>query len=103
MLTNDELIESLIKDVNNLVKNMAAGQYVQFCLLVTQITQKLLNLKSGIKSDMDNKNSVIESLKETIRSFKEIIEGKHDAIPESYFLYAGSIDEVVEKWKGDHQ
>ena len=39
-------------------------------------------------------------LKETIRSFKEIIEGKHDQIPESYFLYAGSIDEVVEKFKG---
>ena len=41
-------------------------------------------------------------LKETIRSFKEIIDGKHDAIPESYFLYAGSIDEVVEKWKGEN-
>jgi len=40
-------------------------------------------------------------LKETIRGFKEIIEGKHDQIPESYFLYAGSIDEVVEKWKGE--
>ncbi len=40
-------------------------------------------------------------LKETIRSFKEIIEGKHDQIPESCFLYAGSIDEVVAKWKGE--
>ena len=39
-------------------------------------------------------------LKETIRSFKEIIEGKHDDIPESYFLFAGSIDEVVEKDQG---
>ena len=39
-------------------------------------------------------------LKETIRSFKEIIEGKHDDIPESYFLFAGSIDEVVEKYRG---
>ena len=39
-------------------------------------------------------------LKDTIRSFREIIEGKHDAIPESYFLFAGSIDEVVEKYKG---
>ena len=39
-------------------------------------------------------------LKETIRSFKEIIEGKHDDIPESYFLFAGSIDEVVEKYQG---
>ncbi len=40
-------------------------------------------------------------LKETIRGFKEIIEGKHDTIPESYFLFAGTIDEVVEKWKGE--
>ena len=40
-------------------------------------------------------------LKETIRGFKEIIEGKHDQIPESCFLYTGTIDEVVEKWKGD--
>ena len=42
-------------------------------------------------------------LKETIRVFKEIIEGKHDDIPESYFLFAGSIDDVVEKWKGDQK
>ena len=38
--------------------------------------------------------------KETIRSFKEIIEGKHDHIPESCFLFAGSIDDVVAKYKG---
>ena len=39
-------------------------------------------------------------LKETVRGFKEIIEGKHDHIPESYFLFAGSIDDVVEKYQG---
>ena len=38
-------------------------------------------------------------LKETIRGFKEIIEGKHDEIPESFFLFAGTIDEVVEKYR----
>ena len=38
-------------------------------------------------------------LKETIRGFREIIDGKHDDIPESCFLFAGSIDEVVEKAK----
>lgn len=38
-------------------------------------------------------------LKETIRGFKEILEGKHDALPESAFLFAGSIDEVVAKAK----
>ncbi len=36
---------------------------------------------------------------ETIRGFKEIIEGKHDEIPESYFLNAGSIDDVVARMK----
>ena len=39
-------------------------------------------------------------LKETIRGFKEIIEGKHDDVPESAFLFAGTIDEVVAKFKG---
>ena len=36
---------------------------------------------------------------ETIRGFKEILEGKHDDIPESYFLNAGSIDDVVARVK----
>ncbi len=40
-------------------------------------------------------------LKETVRGFKEIIEGKHDQIPESCFLFAGTIDDVVKKWKGE--
>jgi F-type H+-transporting ATPase subunit beta len=36
-------------------------------------------------------------LKETIRSFKEILSGKHDELPEAAFYMVGSIDEVVEK------
>ncbi|MBQ3667678.1 MAG: F0F1 ATP synthase subunit beta, partial [Clostridia bacterium] len=39
------------------------------------------------------------TMKETVRGFKEIIEGKHDDIPESFFLFAGGIDEVVEKYE----
>ncbi len=35
---------------------------------------------------------------ETIQGFREIMEGKHDDIPESYFLNAGNIDDVVAKW-----
>ena len=38
-------------------------------------------------------------LKETIRGFKEIIEGMHDDLPESAFLFVGTIDEAVEKAK----
>ena len=36
---------------------------------------------------------------ETIRGFKEIIEGKHDDLPESAFLFVGTIDEAVQKAK----
>ena len=36
-------------------------------------------------------------LKETIRGFKEIIEGRHDDLPESAFLFVGTIDEAVAK------
>lgn len=38
-------------------------------------------------------------IKETIRGFKEILEGKYDTLPESAFLFAGSIDDVIEKAK----
>ena len=39
-------------------------------------------------------------LAETVRGFKEIIEGQHDQVPESCFLFAGTIDDVIAKWKG---
>ncbi len=38
-------------------------------------------------------------IKETIRGFKEILDGKHDDLPEQAFLYVGTIDEAVEKAK----
>ncbi|HUU62742.1 MAG TPA: F0F1 ATP synthase subunit beta [Dehalococcoidia bacterium] len=38
-------------------------------------------------------------VKETVRGFKEILDGNHDALPEQAFFMAGTIDEVVEKAK----
>ena len=38
-------------------------------------------------------------IKETIRGFREILDGKHDSLPESAFLFVGTIDEAVEKAK----
>jgi len=42
-------------------------------------------------------------VKETVRGFKEILEGRHDQIPEHYFLMAGTIDEVVARYQGTEQ
>ena len=41
-------------------------------------------------------------LKETIRGFREILDGRHDEIPEQLFLMAGGIDEVVERYEKSH-
>ena len=38
-------------------------------------------------------------VEETVRGFREIIEGKHDDLPESAFLFVGTIDEAVKKAK----
>ncbi len=38
-------------------------------------------------------------IKETVRSFKEILDGKHDNLPEAAFLFVGTIEEAVEKAK----
>lgn len=38
-------------------------------------------------------------VKETVRGFKEILDGKHDDLPESAFLFVGSIEEAIEKAK----
>lgn len=39
------------------------------------------------------------SIQDTVRSFKEILEGKHDDLPESAFLFVGTIEEAIEKAK----
>ena len=62
--------------------------------------QRFLSQPFSVASQFTGFEGKYVPLKETIRGFKEIIEGKHDAIPESCFLFAGTIDDVVEKWKG---
>jgi F-type H+-transporting ATPase subunit beta len=39
------------------------------------------------------------SLGETVRGFREILDGKHDDLPEQAFMMVGGIDEAVEKAK----
>lgn len=71
LLSNSELVDTLIVDLNNLPKHLMTDQYIQFCNTVTQMAQKLINLRTGIKADLDSKDKVIESLKETIRNMGE--------------------------------
>ena len=59
--------------------------------------QRFLSQPFSVAEEFTGMEGKYVPLKETIRGFKEIIEGKHDNIPESAFLFAGTIDDVVAK------
>lgn len=61
--------------------------------------QRFLSQPFSVAEQFTGMQGKYVPIEETIRGFKEIIEGKHDDIPESAFLFAGTIDEVVEKGK----
>ena len=61
--------------------------------------QKFLSQPFFVAEQFTGTEGKYVPIQETIRGFKEIIEGKHDDIPESYFLNAGSIDDVLARVK----
>ena len=61
--------------------------------------QRFLSQPFSVAEQFTGMQGKYVPLKETIRGFKEIIEGKHDDLPESAFLFVGSIDEAVAKAK----
>ena len=61
--------------------------------------QRFLSQPFFVSEKFTGIEGVYVPLAETIRGFKEICEGKHDNVPESAFLFAGTIDEAVERGK----
>lgn len=59
--------------------------------------QRFLSQPFSVAEQFTGMEGKYVPLKETIRGFKEIIEGKHDDLPESAFLFVGTIEEAVEK------
>jgi hypothetical protein len=75
LLDNDGLCDSLIIDLNNLIKLILNGQYIQFSATVTGMVQKLVNLKKGIKDDLDSMKEKVEELKRMNDSLVEQMTG----------------------------
>ena len=61
--------------------------------------QRFLSQPFTVAEEFTGMEGKYVPLKETIRGFKEIIEGKYDDLPESAFLFVGTIEEAVEKAK----
>ena len=65
--------------------------------------QRFLSQPFSVAEQFTGMEGKYVPIKETIRGFREIIEGKHDDLPESEFLFVGTIDEAVAKAKkGEH-
>lgn len=70
--------------------------------LLVQRARKIQNFLSQpfhVAENFNGFKGIYVPVSETIRSFAEIIDGKHDDLPESAFLFVGSIDDAVEKAK----
>ncbi|MBP3656921.1 MAG: F0F1 ATP synthase subunit beta [Clostridia bacterium] len=65
--------------------------------------QRFLSQPFSVAEQFTGMEGKYVPVKETIRGFKEIIEGKHDDLPESAFLFVGTIDEAVAKAKKGEQ
>lgn len=72
---NEGMCGTLVSDLNEAVKAIASGKYLQFCGKVAEMTVKLANLKNGIHNDMESKNKTIEELKQINQSLLEQLNG----------------------------
>jgi len=61
--------------------------------------EKFLSQPFLVAEAFTGKQGKVTPLAETIRSFKELCEGKWDHLPESAFMYVGGIDEAAEQAK----
>lgn len=65
--TNEELIDTLIVDCNEAVKAVASGQMIQWCRTMYEMVVKLMNLKKGIRADLENREATITELMTQLR------------------------------------
>ena len=61
--------------------------------------QRFLSQPFSVAEQFTGLDGKYVPISETIRGFREILEGKHDDIPEGHFINAGSIDEVRARMK----
>ena len=93
LYTNSELLDSIIIDLNNTIKEFLDGQYIQVCYNITSISQKLVNLRQTIDNDLKNRDQTIETLKNELRmAGHEVIDVAPDKLHEHLQEIGKSVD-----------
>ena len=59
---NVGLIDTLITDLNELTRRLAAGEYVNYCVKIVEMVQKLSGLKEGVIRDLKDRDERIREL-----------------------------------------
>ena len=68
-------MDTILVDLNDLLRQQMSGQYIQACGTVAQMAQKLINLRSAIDNDIKSRDQCIEDLKRQLRAAgHEVIE-----------------------------
>lgn len=90
------------KDLQDIIAIMGMDELSELdkkTVLRARRIQRFLSQPFSVAEHFTGMEGRYVELKDTIKGFQEILEGKHDNIPENYFLFAGSIEEVLEKAK----
>lgn len=66
LLDNEGMIDMIIVSCNSAVKELLAGQYINFCSKMGNIAQMLLSLKKGVRDDMDAMQKKVDELKRIV-------------------------------------
>ena len=88
------------KDLKDIIAILGMDELTDEQKLIVARARKIERFFSQpffVAEQFTGNSGVFCDLSDTIRGFKEIIEGKHDKIPEQAFLYCGTIEEVIEK------
>ncbi len=102
--TAREVIETLqaYKDLQDIINILGMDELSEEDKIVVRRArriQRFLSQPFHVAEQFTGFPGKYVKLEDTIRSFKEILEGKHDSLPEQAFMYCGSIEDVVEKAK----
>ena len=87
MYTGEQLINSIITEINELFKCLVIGNYAGFCTIYADIVSKLAALKDGVKANAEAKAKEIDGLKDQLKKMSE-------ALRESERIEGGEIVEI---------
>lgn len=88
------------KDLQNIIAIMGMDELSEDDKVTVSRARKIQRFLSqpfSVAEQFTGMQGKYVPISETVRGFREIVEGKHDNVPESAFLFAGTIDEVLEK------